>query len=42
MKLFREGAELQDSLTLADSKVENGDTLALTFALLDGARLTSL
>ncbi|EIE22159.1 hypothetical protein COCSUDRAFT_55858 [Coccomyxa subellipsoidea C-169] len=35
MKLFREGAELQDSLTLADSKVENGDTLALTFALLD-------
>ncbi|BDA40387.1 hypothetical protein COCOBI_01-0400 [Coccomyxa sp. Obi] len=35
LKLFREGNELKDASTLADSKVENGDTLAMTFALPD-------
>ncbi|KAK9916294.1 hypothetical protein WJX75_000984 [Coccomyxa subellipsoidea] len=33
LKLFREGTELKDSSTLADGKVENGDILAMTFAL---------
>lgn len=33
LKLFREGQELKDSTTLAEAKVENGDTLAMTYAL---------
>ena len=37
LKLFREGTELKDSSTLADGKVENGDILAMTFALPEGA-----
>ena len=37
LKLFREGAELRDSTTLAEAQVQNGDTLAMTFALPDGA-----
>ncbi len=41
LKLFREGTELKDASTLADSKVENGDTLAMTFALPDGVALSS-
>lgn len=37
LKLFREGAELRDSTTLAEAQVQNGDTLAMTYALPDGA-----
>lgn len=33
IKLFLEGAELKDPTTLAEAKVENGDTLAMTYAL---------
>ena len=37
MKLYREGIELTDSTTLAEAKAENGDTIAMAFALLGGA-----
>ncbi|CAK0787962.1 hypothetical protein CVIRNUC_011184 [Coccomyxa viridis] len=33
MKLYREGTELTDSTTLAEAKAENGDTIAMAFAL---------
>jgi hypothetical protein len=33
IKLFLEGSELKDHTTLAEAKVENGDTLAMTYAL---------
>jgi hypothetical protein len=36
VKLFREGVELPDATTLADCKVENGEMLAMTYALPEG------
>ena len=33
IKLFLEGSELRDHTTLAEAKVENADTLAMTYAL---------
>ena len=33
IRLFQEGQELKESSTLAEAKVENGDTLAMTYAL---------
>ena len=37
IKLYREGTELTDSTTLAEAKAENGDTIAMAFALPGGA-----
>jgi hypothetical protein len=39
IKLYREGIELSDSTTLAESKAENGDTIAMAFALPGGTSL---
>ncbi|CAL5225187.1 g7970 [Coccomyxa viridis] len=33
IKLYKDGTELPDSSTLAESKAENGDTIAMAFAL---------
>ena len=37
IKLYRDGAELPDSSSLAEIKAENGDTIAMGFALPGGA-----
>ena len=36
IKLYKDGTELPDSSTLAESKAENGDTIAMAFALPGG------
>lgn len=36
IKLYKDGSELPDSSTLAESKAENGDTIAMAFALPGG------
>ena len=37
IKLYKDGTELPDSSTLAESKAENGDTIAMGLALPGGA-----
>ena len=37
IKLYKDGTELPDTSTLAESKAENGDTIAMAFALPGGA-----
>jgi len=37
IKLYKGGTELTDSSTLAESKAENGDTIAMALALPEGA-----
>ncbi len=37
IKLYKGGTELTDSSTLAESKAENGDTIAMALALPGGA-----
>ncbi len=39
IKLYRDGSELSDSTTLAESKAENGDIIAMALALPGGTFL---